>query len=87
MNNYHVTVDLVTINYTIMMQTIALKSNELFGEISSGESAAISGGQYSSYALGATALAAGLFTGLLVFGIGSLMSEAQNSMAGSLAQI
>ncbi|MFN6562939.1 MAG: hypothetical protein RMY28_024540 [Nostoc sp. ChiSLP01] len=70
-----------------MLQIINLEKNELFSEISSEESATVSGCEVAPYAFGAAALTAGLFAGLLAFGVSSLMSEMGNPTAGNFSEL
>ncbi|BAY73817.1 hypothetical protein NIES25_02250 [Nostoc linckia NIES-25] len=64
-----------------MLQILDLENNELFTKISSEESATVSGCEVAPYVFGAAALTAGLFAGLLAFGISSLISEMGNPTA------
>ncbi|WP_445633461.1 Bacteriocin [Nostoc sp. DSM 114161] len=70
-----------------MLQILDLENNELFSKISSEESASVSGCEVAPYAFGAAALTAGLFAGLLAFGVSSLMSEMAKPTAGNISEL
>ncbi len=70
-----------------MLQIIDIENNELFNEISNEESVSVSGCEVAPYAFAAAALTAGLFAGLIAFGVSSLMSEMANPTAGNFAQV